>query len=258
MTEAGWLAFAQSLLAFWGGAVVGSFVLVLVDRLHRHEPWAMDRSRCEYCKRTLRARDLVPIVSYVLLRGRCAHCGERIAGWHLGAELLCGALFVVAVWLTPELQPTLLAARLLVVSVAAALILSDVRHGTLPDVLTLPALAIVLAYQALSGNGVSAIVGAVVGGLFYLLQLVVSKGRWVGAGDVRIGFLVGALVGWPYLLLALLIAYVGGAIVSLVLLATKTVKLTSAVPFGAFLLPAALVVQWFGATLLGFFLPLSG
>lgn len=237
------------------GASLGSFILTVVDRIAAGTSWALTRSRCERCRRTLRAWELVPVVSWLVLRGRCHSCGVAISKWHLGLEVALGALFVAAYWLPPELGPSSLALRLALLTLGIGLFASDVRYGTVPDWLSVPAIGLALLGQGLDGHLVGALLAAAVGGAAFALQFVISRGRWVGAGDIRLGALVGALLGWPYILLGLLVTYVGGALVALVLLALRRVGLKDALPMGAFLLPAGLVVQWFGASLIAWIFP---
>lgn len=237
------------------GAVLGSFVCTVVDRLQRREPWVTGRSHCEACRRTLAPWELLPIVSFFWLRGRCRTCDARISRWNLGVEVALAALFVLTYLYPPELGPSLLPLQLALLVLGAGLFVSDVRYGTLPDLLSLPAVVIALTGMAVDGHVVGAVVGAVVGFAAFGLQYLVSRGKWVGSGDMRIGALAGATLGWPYVLLSLLLAYVGGALIASTLLVARRVRPGDRVPMGGFLIPAVLVVQWYGATLLERLLP---
>jgi prepilin signal peptidase PulO-like enzyme (type II secretory pathway) len=238
------------------GAVLGSFIATVVDRLQRNEPWATGRSRCDACRKTLAPWELVPIVSFFLLRGRCRRCDAAISRWNLGIEVVLAALFVAVLLAPPELGPSALPLQLALLTLGVGLFVSDVRYGTLPDLLSLPAIALALLGMALDGHIVGSLIGAAVGLAVFGLQFLVSRGRWVGSGDLRIGALAGAVLGWPYVLLALLLAYVGGAVIASVLLIVKKVRTGDRVPMGGFLVPAVLVVQWFGASLLERLFPL--
>src|SRR3990167_4369449 len=212
------------------GAALGSFILTVVDRLEHDQKWWRGRSRCERCRRTLQAWELIPIVSAVLLRNRCRTCSANFGYWHLGVELGLAILFVLAVWLPPELGTDSLALRLAIISLLAALFVSDVRYGSVPDQISVPAILLVFLAAALQGQIATSLLGAGVGCLVFALQYIGSKGRWVGSGDIRLGLLIGALAGWPYVLATLLLAYVGGALIALILLAIPRVGRTYKLP----------------------------
>lgn len=232
------------------GAVLGSFSLVFADRLvGGGGPFG--RSRCDHCKVLLRASDMIPVLSFLFLKGVCRHCTNHISPWHFWIEVFLGALFVGVVALVPELGPSDIFIRLFLLSGLFMLFVMDTRYGLLPDMLTLPIILFVFAYQWLQGVSIAVmlIAGAIGGGVF-LVQWLISKGTWVGSGDIRLGVLMGIVLGVPGVLLALFIAYIVGALFAVVLLLQRKRKKTDTLPFGSFLIPATVLVWFFGETML--------
>ncbi|MFH0830637.1 MAG: prepilin peptidase [Parcubacteria group bacterium] len=240
-----------AVLLFVLGTALGSFLQTVVDRHQRGENWVKGRSRCDRCRIALSWRETIPLASFIWLRGRCRSCGKRIAVWHLLSEILLGTLFVL-VYLWPfALGLAGLPAQLFILCLLFGLFIYDLRYGELPDQFTLPSLAAVALLAFFTGQPLIKLAGAaLIGGGFFLVQFLLSKGRWVGRGDSRLGALLGLVVGWPAILSVLFVAYVGGALVAsmLVLMHVKTLK--DRIPMAGFLIPAALVVLWFGDKLL--------
>jgi leader peptidase (prepilin peptidase) / N-methyltransferase len=241
------------------GPAMGSFAALLADRLPRGEGVVAARSRCRSCKAPLGARDLVPILSYLWLRGRCRHCGAAIPGWVGQAEWAGLGLGLLAVGLsggTPQAgvaQAGLAQAGLAQAGLAAlwlwcllALALSDLRAYRLPDVLTgaLLALGFAMTWPDWDGAALGAAVGA---GAFAALRLAyraLAGREGMGFGDVKLMAGIGAGLGAPALPMVALIA-AGGALIAAAGTALRRGRLPrrrSAVPFGAWLSAAAVAV----------------
>ena len=233
------------------GAALGSFIQTVADRVASKRSWTRARSECDQCHKQLGTLELVPIISFLVLRGKCRHCQKRIALRHLTAEVFLAGLLVAAYWFTPQVLGDSIALRLGVALILFVPFIFDLHYGLLPDAVTIPAIALALIYVALTADVFSGpLIGAVIGGGVFLFQYVVSRGKWVGAGDWRLGILLGLLLGWPHVLTMLFLAYVGGALIAILLLLSGSKKLKDRVPMGAFLVPAALVVLWFGESLI--------
>lgn len=227
------------LLATLLGLIVGSFLNVVVARVPKDQPLT-GRSRCPHCRQTLGVSDLVPLVSFVLLRGRCRFCQKAIAWRYPLVELACGFLFALAAL---RFGVSWSALWLVVVgSFALALFVIDLERQVVPDQLSLPAALLGGGLAFLTGRAFTNLaLGAIVGAAFFALQYVISRGRWVGDGDIRLGVLVGASLGLRDLIVAVVLAYVAGALVALGLLVARRARLSSRLPFGAFLMPALVV-----------------
>lgn len=238
--------------AFILGAAVGSFLDVVSLRLVRHDQFLTGPSRCPHCHHALGALDLVPVFSFIVLRRRCRYCRAPIAWHYFLVEVAVGLLFVLtflSAGLT--LRGIFLAVEL---SFLTVLFLTDLRAHVLPDEVSLPAIALaVLGVLFFRQSIPGALLGATVVGGFFLLQYLVSRGRWIGGGDIRLGFLLGLLLGWPLALVALLLAYVAGGIASALLLLARRRVWGSHIPFGTFLTAATAVAIFFGPRLLSLY-----
>lgn len=227
------------------GACVGSFLNVVVLRTRSRKSFLKGRSRCPKCRKNLAWFDLIPIVSYLALRGRCRRCRKPIHPQYVLVEALTAAGFLL-VWSQFGLSWLTLAG---LVVVAAMLLLGayDARWQLLPDaftiVLALGAAAVVLISGA---SLMDALIGAAAGGLFFFLQYFLSRRKWVGSGDVLLGAGIGLLLGWRMLGVALLVAYLTGALVAVWLMAARKLKASSAIAFGPYLLLGTFVAWLYG------------
>lgn len=244
------MAFLVALL----GLLIGSFLNVVIYRLRTGERGWRSRSACPDCHAVLRASDLVPLVSFAVLRGRCRSCRGQISWQYPLVEAATSLLFLWAYfvhggesglmaggWL-PLLRDLAFVSGLVVIFVI------DFRDQVVFDSVTLPLAVLALLVNGLVfGYGWANLgLAILVGGGFFLLQWLVSRGRWIGGGDVRIGAMMGAMLGWPGIVTALLIAYIVGALTAVGLLVSRKTTLQSHVAFGTFLSLAAVVVLFHG------------
>ena len=240
------------------GLVVGSFLNVVVHRLPRGMSLAKPGSHCPECGTPVRWFDNVPLLSYLLLGGRCRACKARISPRYPLVELACGALAIAVVsrfGLTLDGGEAMLLVMLLL-----PLAFIDLENHLLPDVLTLPGIALGLAGSLAGGlvSIVDAAIGAALGAA--LPYAVIVAYRWLrgvegmGLGDVKLLAMIGAFLGWHGVLLTLGLGATGGAVVGIALIAAGRGKRDTELPFGTFLAGAAVVVLFLGnalAALLG-------
>lgn len=234
------MAIILSLYALVGFSF-GSFGSVLVTRLANNESIG-GRSRCRACGATLRARDLIPVVSYIWLRGRCAHCKARIGLLYPLLEVASASLFVLALHIVPFLIPSVLLGLALWLLLLIATV--DMELHAIPDLFTLALVVCGLALNVyFQINPIPAI--ALGAGFFGVLWLV-SKGQWIGSGDVFLGGAIGALLGdWRLMAACLFLTYVIGACIASALVLARRVNRGSYVAFGPFLaLGALLSIVW--------------
>jgi prepilin signal peptidase PulO-like enzyme (type II secretory pathway) len=209
------------------GLIFGSFVNALVWRLHEKRDWVKERSECPHCHHQLAGRDLIPVMSYLMLKGKCRYCHRKIDDTPL-TELAVPALWVASyVWWPQPLHGVGLfefGFWLVFVVGLVALTLYDFRWFLLPDKIVFP-LAGLAAVQVLGAwllyhgswrDAAGAALGAVlISGMFYVL-FVASKGTWIGGGDVKLGVVLGLLAGGPLeSMLLLFVASVGGTLFAL-------------------------------------------
>lgn len=250
------------------GSIVGSFLNALLWRLSVGESMLRGRSMCTDCHTSLEARDLIPLVSFFILRRRCRHCRSKISWRYPIIESCAGALFVLAYSLflrdVPEglVQSVILGehGRALIIlvrnwfyiSVLLALFYYDLRWSLVPDRITLPAIIAGLLTQLMlfPQSFLFTMLAVCVGAGFFAAQYLVSRGAWIGGGDIRLGALMGVMLGWPAVLVALFGAYIAGAAVAVVLLALRLKNRKSEIPFGPFLTGATVIVLLYGDELL--------
>jgi leader peptidase (prepilin peptidase)/N-methyltransferase len=225
------------------GLMVGSFLNVVVHRVPRGESVVSPPSACPRCGNPIRARHNVPVLGWLLLRGRCHDCGSAISARYPLVEAGTGALFALAGWRFAD-QPLLLGAYLAFAAVAVALALIDLDVHRLPNVILVPAypvLAVLVALDANPGSLVRACAGAALLFAFFLLVALVAPGA-MGFGDVKLAGVVGgmtAYLSWGAFLTSAFGAFLLGAITGLVLIAAGRAGRRTAVPFGPFMLVAA-------------------
>lgn len=244
------------------GLIVGSYLNVVVHRLPHQQSTVLPRSRCPKCGAAIRARDNLPVLSWLLLRGRCRDCGAPISVRYPLIELLTGALFAGAVL---RFGPTFTAVgAALFCAALVALAAIDVEHFLLPDRITLPGIVIALAMQPLLAWG--ALPSALQGALFGAGILLVMAGLWevlrgvegMGLGDVKMLAMIGAFLGVSGVAVTLVVASFAGSATGLALMARGRVGLASKLPFGVFLAAGGLVAIFFGPGLARAYLGLLG
>ena len=256
------------LIAFWGllGTAVGSFLNVAASRLPERRSILHPPSHCPACKRELSPADLVPIVSYIALGGRCRTCGARIPARSLLVELGTGLLFALATW---RIDPTALqdALTLLLTSVyLSALVVitvTDLEHGLILNAVTFPAIGLALVSAALDGaasGGWSDVVyrigGGVIGaGVIALIILLVPHG--MGWGDAKLAGFIGLATGLPGVLFALFLGFVSGGLVAGSLLLSGRRQTGETIPLGPFLALGGTIVLLFERELIDGFQWLS-
>jgi leader peptidase (prepilin peptidase)/N-methyltransferase len=235
------------------GLVIGSFLNVVVARLpERRSLWA-PRSACPGCGAPLAWRDNIPLLSFALLRGRCRACAMPIAWRYPVVEAATGALFGAAgarFGPTPDLVIAMLLLGALVAVTAI-----DLQHQIIPDAITLPGIATgLLASLATSRVSVlDALIGSAVGGGLFLVIIVVSGGG-MGGGDMKLGAMLGAFLGWKVTLLALFFAVLLGGSFAIVLLLSGLRGRKDPVPFGPFLASGGTVGVFAGEELVAWYL----
>ncbi len=244
------------LLIFLLGLSVGSFLNVAVFRVHDGEPVLRGRSKCRSCEEHLGARDLVPVLSYLALRGRCRRCKAVISWQYPLVELVTGILFVLAYahagWTVEFVRDAIFVSFLIIIFVY------DLRHMLIIDRFTIPAMIFAVIVNLWLGivPAWSVLAGGLVLAAFFWIQFLVSRGTWVGGGDIRMGALMGFMLGVEYGLIALFFAYMLGAIVSVGLLVTGKVNRKTPIPFGTFLSVATLMALFAGSAIVKSYLSL--
>ncbi len=277
------------LIIFFGilGAVFGSFFNCVINAEQRRTPtsrgvptapsgqslnnaevgYKLDflfrRSVCPECGHKLNVLALIPIFSFVFLRGKCRSCRQKISLQYPIIEAVSAFLFVFVFWYhsipnsqfpisnqIPISNYLILIKDLIFVSVLLLLFVFDLKYGIIPDRISIPAIIIAIIFGTISalstvnsqGLMVKLFLAIFIGAGFFFLQHTISKGKWVGGGDIRLGALMGAMLSWPNVLIALFLAYVAGAVYGIIALILKKKTLKSAIPFGTFLTASTFVI----------------
>jgi leader peptidase (prepilin peptidase) / N-methyltransferase len=239
------------------GASIGSFLNVSIYRLPRRESLVWPASHCTSCGRTLAWYENVPVVGWLALRGRCRTCGERISIVYPIVELVTAAVFVSG-YLIYGWTP-LLAVRLAFACAMIVLFVIDLQHQILPNIITVPGIVIGFVLSFLMAPGwLSSLLGIVLGGgvLFAIMELYArARGfEGLGMGDVKMLAMIGAVLGWPLMLLTLVLASFAGSIVGIGMMATRRGGMQTALPFGTFLAVGAVVAAVSGEAMLAWYL----
>jgi leader peptidase (prepilin peptidase)/N-methyltransferase len=246
------------------GLLVGSFLNVVIWRVPRGESIVSPPSHCPSCDRPIGARDNVPIVSWLLLRARCRHCGAHVSARYPLVELATGVLFGLLAWHFG--LHVVLVAYLYFAAIAIALALIDIELHRLPDAITLPSYpvgAVLLTAAALSAHEPFDLARAAIGGVslfaFYaVLWFVYPKG--MGLGDVKLAGVLGmylGYLGWGALAVGAFLGFALGGVIGITLMATGRATRKSKIPFGPFMLSGAMVAVFAGARLAHAYLSLS-
>ncbi len=232
-----------AVLAGLFGLVIGSFLNVVVHRVPRGKSVVSPPSACPGCNNQIRARHNVPVLGWLVLRGRCFDCGSGISARYPLVEAGTGVLFALAGWRFAD-RPVLLAAYLTFAAVAVALALIDLDVRRLPNAIVLPAypvLVVLLALGADGGNLLRAGLGAATLFAFFFLIVMAAPGA-MGFGDVKLAGVVGgmtAYLSWGAFLIGAFGSFVLGALAGVLLMLGKRAGRRTAVPFGPFMLVAA-------------------
>lgn len=246
------------LLVFILGISIGSFINVLVIRLAANEK-IDGRSHCRLCGRQLAWYHNIPVLSFLVLRGKCAWCRGAISWQYPIVELATGVLFALGAYMVKQNDWLWLVTYLFLVIYGVTLFVFDYRFKVLPDVITISGSAVLFILNLFRGLApLDLLLAALLAAGFFALQYFVSRGRWIGSGDIRLGALMGVSLGWPGIAAAVVIAYWLGALVGLALILFKNYGAKSELPFGTMLTSATLVVFLWGDKIINWYLSFVG
>ncbi|MBI3486383.1 prepilin peptidase [Candidatus Daviesbacteria bacterium] len=292
-------------LGFIFGAILGSFTKALADRSLTKVSF-FGRSYCNHCQKQLVWYDLFPIISYLLIKGKCRYCKKAIPLEYLLVEVLMGVLIA---WLFLQIIPTTFLTlspisqslkiievifKSFVLLVLVSVFLTDIKKGLIPDRITYPAVMItfiylvaltiyksVILYFYLKNNTfgkfllpphsdyffrhvlysadplISGVLSALGLGLFFGLIIILTKGRGMGGGDLKLAIFMGLTLGFPSSLVAIILAFLSGSIVGLVLLVIKIKRFGQTIPFGPFLALGSIMALFWGQQIYDWYLNFS-
>lgn len=246
------------------GTIIGSFLNVVILRLKKNKSIVKTPSHCPRCRRKLRCFELIPIVSFFIQKGKCRRCHKKISWQYPLVEFFTGLIFLLIVLYFPDFSfygIVNIAYLMIISSFLVVVFVYDFKYYLVSDKIIYPAIFISLLYDvylALITNQFSvffsSILGAIAMGGFFLFWVLISGGKWMGVGDIKIGILLGLIFGIYQLFTALFLAFFVGSIISLVLIILKKKKLKSEIPLGPFLTGAAFITLFWGNYLLSWYL----
>jgi len=238
------------------GLAIGSFLNVVIYRLKKGESFVKGRSYCDKCKKKISWYDNIPLLSFLILKGRCRKCQRKIPIEYPLTELLIGIEFVWVYWLLSVnfnffnswegfYSLALLIYWLILFSGSLGIIIFDFKYMMIPDEILYPLIGLALLRLPFSGQW--QVIWAALGsfGFIYGLYLLTKK-KGIGFGDVKLAVLLGLVLGWPNILVAYFIAFLTGAVVGVILILRKQKKFKDRIAFGPFLLVAMLVAKLWG------------
>ncbi len=241
------------------GLVIGSFSNVCIYRLPRNESVIFPASHCPACNQSIKWYDNIPLLSYLLLKGKCRYCQSRISVQYPLVEFLTGFIYL-ALFLFYGLQLKTLA-YMLFCSALIIITFIDLKEQIIPDVISLPLLAIGFLFSIFIKNisPLNSLLGILSGGgTLFLIAIVGSylfKKEAMGGGDIKLAAMIGAFLGWQLTLLSLFLGFFFGAIVGIVVLIKNKEKneKSDSIPFGPFIALGSVLTLFFGKAILNWY-----
>ncbi len=251
------------------GAAFGSFLSVIIHRVEKQQKGIIiGRSRCPHCRKTLSATDLVPILNYVYLRGKCRYCKKPISPIYFFLEITSALVFVLLYLKFPFIteygagayginNATLLQYFFYALNgiFLIGIFFHDLQYTNIPDIFLWPFMGISLISSLVMKNVdfPNLIIAVALAALFFGGQRLLSKGQWLGEGDVYVGIGMALLFGWKLLIVAIVLTYVLGAIISILLLMLKKVERKSKIPFAPFMVFGSFATLLYGQEILAWY-----
>tara|TARA_Y100000310_G_scaffold180660_1_gene180577 strand:- start:158 stop:961 length:804 start_codon:yes stop_codon:yes gene_type:complete len=256
------------LFIFLFGLVIGSFLNVIICRLRTKQDIVKKPSHCTKCKKKLKWYDMIPVLSFIILRKKCRYCEMRISWQYPIVELATGTFFALTVYFAfSNFHNTLFIIHysffnLFFIAVLVIIFTYDLKHMLIPDKVIFPAIIIAALYAIFNSLFIihntlfilKYLLSASIGSAFFYALYTFSRGRWIGFGDVKLAIFMGLMLGWPNIILALLLGFLIGGIIGIILILKHKKQLKSQVPFGPFLVIGTLITMFFGDLIINWYL----
>ncbi len=253
------------LIIFIFGLIVGSFLNCIIYRIESGKSFLKGRSFCPNCHHELSWQDLIPLLSFLILKRKCRYCHQKISLQYPLVELFTGFLFVLTAYYvlsSLNFQNLLFTIYyLIIISFLIIIFVYDLKHYIIPDKIVYSAIGITLFYQLFRiwdfGNWnlfrASDLGFGVLPSLIFLVIILFSRGQWMGLGDFKLAVLMGLFLGFPNIVVALFLAVFWGAIIGLGLVIFGGKKLSSEIPFGPFLVTGTFVALFWGQQIINWY-----
>lgn len=265
------MSFLISIFIFILGASLGSFLSVVIHRTeNKKKGMVLGRSQCPHCKKNLQTIDLVPVLNYIYLKGKCRYCHKPIAPHYFFLELSAGLILLLVYLKFPFFMEenglttlnSTAALSFLFYGVDSMLLIGiffyDLQYLKIPDIFLYPFIVSSLfgSLALHTSSEISLGVALVISLIFFGGQRLISKGLWLGEGDVYLGAGMALLFGWQLFLISIVLTYVSGAIISLVLLASKKADGKTKIAFAPFMVFGTFITMFYGEQILNWYLHL--
>ena len=253
------MRFLLYIAIFVFGLCIGSFLNCVIYRLQKTKSFLKGRSICPKCKHILKWYDLLPVVSFIALRGKCRYCRKKISWQYPLVELGTALIFILIF----NFQFSIFNFQTFYLLVTACFLIIifiyDLKTYFILDKIIYPAIGIVLLWNIFNNwSGLlMLLLTAFLSAAFFFIIWLLSKGKAMGFGDAKLGFLMGLFLGFPGILVALFFAFLGGALVGLGLISSGKKKLKSQVPFGPFLITGTFVALFWGEKIVSWYLSIG-
>jgi leader peptidase (prepilin peptidase)/N-methyltransferase len=248
----------EVILIFVLGLVVGSFSNVCIYRIPRNESVIYPASHCPKCRSKIKPVDNIPLLSYILLKGRCRNCGSKISIQYPVVEFLTGLIYLI-IYLIYGLSIQ----SLVYIILSSALIIIafiDLQEQIIPDIISLPGIVVglILSFLVPYISFINSALGALIGGGIILIIAwvgsIIFKKEAMGGGDVKLTAMIGAFLGWRYTMISLFLGFFLGALIGIILIMTKIKKREDAIPFGPFIAMGSIITFLCGEKILLWYL----
>jgi leader peptidase (prepilin peptidase) / N-methyltransferase len=248
-----------SLIGLAYGLMVGSFANVCISRLPKRQSVVFPASHCPKCNKPIHVTDNIPLISYILLKGQCRNCKQKISLIYPAIELITGLLMAAVFYRFGFSVECLIFA--IVVPALVIITVIDIEHQIIPDVITLPGIPFGLIAGSYMNGMWDSFLGLLLGGgMFWLL----AEGYWrlrgkvgMGGGDIKYIAAAGALMGWVQVLFIIFVGALAGAIFGSIGMGVQKLNFLSRIPFGPFLALATLISIFFGDSIVTWYLDLA-
>jgi len=239
------------------GLVIGSFLNVVIFRIDDLKSILNTRSRCNKCKQVIKWYDLVPLLSFVLLKGSCRNCNSKLSWQYPIVEASVALLFLFLTYCFGVSYNLLFYAVFF--SIMVVIFVYDLKTQFVPEYFAWAGLVLAVLGGWFFGHNASflnMLFGLIIGGGFIGLMVLVSKEKWMGAGDIKIAAALGALVGYPNVILFIFLSFVLGSLVGLAIILMKRKTIKDSIPFAPFLILSSLITIVWGTTIINWYLGL--
>ena len=248
----------DDILIFILGLVIGSFCNVCIYRIPKNESIIYPASHCPNCNSPIKPVDNIPLLSYILLKGRCRNCGSKISIQYPIVEFLSGLIYLI-IYLTYGLNIQ----TLIYIILSSALIIIafiDLNEQIVPDIISLPGIVagFTLSFFVPYISFINSFLGVVAGGgiilIIGLAGSAIFKKEAMGGGDVKLTAMVGAFLGWRYIVISLFLGFFLGALAGIILILSKIKSKEDMVPFGPFIVLGSLITLLWGEKIISWYL----